>query len=248
MRIGFAFVSAMIAVVLVAALAGCGGGGGGSPLPDPIVRFINSSPDSNPLDYSINADQKATGIAYLDNSGEITIENGDRDVIVADSVTTNILDTIAVSFERDKKYIEMTVGLENFGVENEKRLRLLNFFFDKNPPNGTRARLLIIHAYMREAGFQTPNIDFQGGVVGSYDSNNPLFHISDLPFGSLPAELEVDAEQPLIFEARRAGTENVITSDPSTTFDAGGIYLALVTGLEGGPGAQAPQVKYIKIN
>lgn len=248
MRIGFVFLMVLAAAVLTAALSGCGGGGGSSNLPDPIIRFINSSPDANPIDFFINSDNKAPAIGYLGDSGEVTTKNGDKDVSAEDSTTQDVLDSIAFTFERDKKYVGMTLGLENFGTENEKRLRVLAFSFDKNPPNGSKARLLVIHGYMRETGFQTPSIDFQGGDVGTYDPNNPQFSVTNLGFGADPTELEVDAGVPLIFQARRAGTENVVASDANTTFDDGGIYLAIVTGIENGAGASAPQVKYIKIN
>ncbi|HVT14482.1 MAG TPA: DUF4397 domain-containing protein [Fimbriimonadaceae bacterium] len=235
--------------MLTAGLAGCGGGGTGPNLPDPIIRFVNCSPDSNPLDFYINTDNEAPALTYLNSSADITTKKADHDLSVNDSVTTDELDAIAFTFAQDDKYLALTVGLENFGSEFQKRLQLLAFQYDKNPPNGTKARLLIIHGYVRSPGFDTPNIDFQGGDVGSYDSNNPQFAATDITFASpTPSILEVDSGVPLIFQARRAGTENVLAEDPSTTFDSGGIYLALVTGVEGQTGTEVPQVKYIKLN
>lgn len=246
MRIGLALCLALAALVS-AALVGCGGGGGGN-LPDPIIRFVNASPDSNPLDFNYDMDVKAGALTYLSDSGEVSVDNGDHDVSIWDSVTQDEIDAIAFTFAKDKKYVSVAVGQEFYGSELEKRLRVFAFEYNKNPPNGTKARLLILHGFLRESGFSTPNIDFQGGIASSYDPNNPQFKVSDIAFAnSQPSELEVDAGQPLLFQARRAGTENVYASDPGFTFDSGGIYLALVVGIENGSGAQAPQIKYIKI-
>jgi hypothetical protein len=247
MRIGFALLLALTAVVCTA-LVGCGGGGGGS-LPDPIIRFINSSPDANPLDFHIDENTEATALTYLSDSGDITVDNGDSDISIWDNVSGDEIDAIAFNLAQDKKYLAVALGLETFGSELDKRLRVIAFTYDKNPPNGSKARLLIMHAYSRDAGFSTPDIDFQGGQVGSYDPNNPQYKQTGIAFGaSTPSTLEVDANVALIFQARRAETENVIASEPTFTFDEGGIYLALVTGVESGVGAQAPQIKYIKLN
>src|SRR5579862_5831437 len=249
MRIGSVIGIAFAGMMLVASLAGCGGGGGGSSLPDPIVRFVNASPDSNPLDFFINTDKKAAALAYVNTSPEVMTKKGDHDISAQDSTNQIVQDDIAFTFAQDNKYIAMTAGLENFGAENLKRLRLIAFQFDKNPPNGSQARLLIMHCYMRAPGFDTPSIDFQGGAVGSYDPNNPQFASTNIGFAAAqPAVLSVDSGIPLIFQARRASTENVLASDASTTFDQGGIYLAIVSGVENAVGVEAPQVKYIKLN
>jgi hypothetical protein len=249
MRFGFAFVLAIVSAVLATVMIGCGGGGSGSDLADPVIRFVNASPDSNPQDFFINLDNKAAGIAFVSASAEATTKKGDKDISVQDSTNQTVLDALAFNFAGDKKYVAITVGLQNFGAEILKRLRLLAFEYNKNAPNGSKARLLVIHAFLRAPGFDTPNIDFQGGAVGSYDPNNPQYSVTDIEFGgSAPTELEVDSDVALIFQARRTDTENVYAADPSTTFDAGGIYLAIVTGVEGAGGVQAPQIKYIKLN
>jgi hypothetical protein len=243
MRIGLGLLIAAAASTLVVALAGCGGGGVGSNLPDPTVLFINSSPDSNPLDFFINTDKKATALAFLDPAPVATTKKADHDISVQDSTDQSELDATAFSFADDTKYVSLALGLENYGAETLKRLRLVTFQYDKNAPNGTKARLLVIHGFMRQTGFDTPNIDFQN------PGDNPQFSAQNIAFASSqPSTLTVDSGVSLIFQARRAGTENVYASDPGKTFDAGGIYLALVTGVENGVGNQAPQIKYIKLN
>jgi len=260
MRIGIGLLAALAALLLTIAVAGCGGGGTGSNLPDPIIRFVNVSPDSNPLDYyldygSSNQIKEASALAYLGSSSNVTIHkfdtNSGNNISVLDPSQPNLgqLDSVSFTFARNNYYLAINVGLENYGVENLKRLQLLAFQYDHTPPNGNKANLLIVHGYMRAPGFDTPNIDFQGGPVGSYDPNNPQFSSTNISFAnSSPAVLEVDSGVSLIFQARWAGLENVLASDPGTTFDAGGIYLALVSGVENQVGVEAPQIKYIKLN
>lgn len=236
---------AALGVLLAAMLGGCGGSGNGTNLPDPLERFVNVSPDSVPLDFYINDDVKAPSLAYLASSGNVTVLNGDKDISVRDGGTT--LDAVAFTFQKDKQYLALAVGLENYLTETEKRLRLVAFQYDKNPPNGSKARLLVEHAFSRAAGFLTPNIDFQGGPSATYDPNNPQFKVADVAFAEAPTTLEVDSDVPIIFQVRRAGTENVYASS-TDTFDPGGIYLALATGVEGAAGAQAPSIVYVKLN
>src|SRR5689334_22264658 len=98
MRLGFAFVLAIAICALTAILSGCGGGGNGTGLPDPIIRFVNSSPDSNPLDFFINADNKAPAQVFPTSSPEITTKKGDKDISVQDSTSQTELDGLAVTF------------------------------------------------------------------------------------------------------------------------------------------------------
>lgn len=225
-----------------ALVAGCSGGGGGNSLPDPTVRFVNVSPDANPLSFDYDTNEKATGLVYLASSADVTVDDGDHDISVIDSVSSTVIDAITGTFTKDKKYIALAKGLQNFGTENEKRLQLMKFEYNKTGPNGSKARLLILHAFNRATGFLTPSIDFQN------PGNNPLYKVADIAYtDEAPEELVVDSGVSLTFEARRASTENVYAS-ATTTFDAGGIYLALFAGVENGSGSQAPQIVYIKLN
>src|SRR5579862_6239859 len=136
MRIGFRVWSTIAALVLSLALVGCGGGGG-SNLPDPIIRFINSSPDSNPLDFYKDATKEASALAYLSSSADLTIHTFDTTngnaLSVQDSTNPALgqLDSIIFTFARNQKYLGLTVGLENYGAENLKRLQLLAFQYNK---------------------------------------------------------------------------------------------------------------------
>lgn len=235
-------VSALVLSLAAAAIVGCSGGGGGNSLPDPVIRFVNSSPDANPLTFNYDTTPKATGLTYLQSSGNVTVDDQDHDLSVTDSVSGDIIDALAVTLTKDKQYISVAKGLETFGSENEKRLRLLNFEYDKTSPNGSKARLLIIHAFNRATGFLTPDIDFQN------PGNNPQYSVPGISYSDdTPKTLLVDSDVSLQFDARRAGTENVYAS-ATTTFDSGGIYLVLITGIEGGAGSLAPQINYIKLN
>ncbi len=235
-------------------LIGCGGGGGGD-LPDPTDRFVNASPDANPLDFFIDADKKASALTYLTTSTDQNISSGDRDASVVDSTTSDNLDAQALTFDKDKKYVTLAIGLENWQFnlgdpnddEPDKRLRLVTGPYTKTTPNGTTARLVIVHAFMRKQGFQTPGIDFQ-----SFDAGNPqappLYSKPGIQFASAPVELTVNSNDSIVFQARREGTENPFAQSAATVFDTGGIYLAIVAGIEDAVGSQAPQIKFIKIN
>ncbi len=228
--------------ILALFVAGCSGGGGGNSLPDPMIRFMNSSPDSNPLTFNYDTTSEATDLTYLQLSSNVTVDDGDHAINLVDTVSGDVIDAISSTFNKDTRYLTIAKGLLNYGTENEKRLRLINFTYDKTAPNGTKARLLIIHAFNRAAGFMTPNIDFQN------PGNNPLYAVTDISYTEeTPRTLVVDSDVSLEFDARRASTENVYAS-ATQTFDAGGIYLALITGIEGGTGAQAPSIQFIKLN
>src|SRR4051812_9946536 len=93
MRIGIGVLLLLVIGSVALAVAGCSGGGN-SNLPDPVVRFVNSSPDANPLDYLYDNDLKATGLNYLASSAEFTVKQGDHDFSVQDSTNQNILDAL----------------------------------------------------------------------------------------------------------------------------------------------------------
>lgn len=220
---------------------GCGGGGSNvTTVPDPVVRFINASPGSVALDCFVDDTTVATRVPYLGSSADFqTLEARGYDVMITENsdLETQTLDF--VSFEKDRSHILFAVGLVTPpNTELDKRLRLANVFFDRTRPNGDKARLILIHGYMRSAGNETPNVDFRS------PGDNPLVNISNIEFARDRGFL-VDAG-PQTFELRRSGTESVITTT-SFTFEAGKIYAAVFSGVEGATGAQAPKVTYIPI-
>ena len=225
---------ALVALFLV----GCGGSGGPG-LPDPVVRVINASPDTTALDFLVDDATIGSAIVPLGSSPDFTVvDPGDRDLVLLENGTTTELVAEVQTFAKDGDYIAVALGLKVFDTEDLKRLRALLFQVDRTVPNGNKARLYVVHAYNRAAGFLTPNIDFQTR------GDNPLFQIANMPFGN-NASLTVDSGAQT-YEARRAGTTSVLAST-STTLVAGKIYVCIVGGIEGAASPQEPRITFIEI-
>jgi hypothetical protein len=149
------------------------------------------------------------------------------------------LDAIAASFSNDNEYLIACVGLENFGTEFLKRLRLRSLAIDLTAPNGNKSRLYVLHAFNRSTGLETPNIDLRN------PGDNPQYKVENIAFGDI-GTLEIDASTQT-FVARRNESESVYATNTGT-FVPGGIYLVIVGGLEGAVGVQEPRIEFIKIN
>lgn len=219
-------------------LSGCPGGSSQA-APDPTIRFINTSPDSGPLDFFLDEDLEGAALAFLaSTAGFKSIESGPYDIGVFDAGTQNNHDAIFVNLNRDKHYLVSAIGLVNYGTEAEKRLRLVLTEINRNAVNGNVARLIIFHAFARETGFQTPAIDFQN------PGDNPQFKVENIAFASSKT-LTVDAGNH-DFEARRNESEHVYAT-ANVTLGAGKIYAVFVTGIENGTGGLAPQIVFVEI-
>lgn len=224
--------------------AGCGGSSGGIiVLPDPVVRFINASPNSAGMDMFLNDTQVGNNVPYLGSSSNfVGVQQGDYDVMVQESSdTTGETQAIEVrQMNRDQDFLAISCGLVTPpNTEFDKRLRCAPFAFNRTRPNGDKARLLVFHAYNRSVGNETPNIDFQN------PGDTPRFVVTDIPFGEA-RELIVDAKLDT-FVARFSGSELEITPQNNFTFEGGKIYAAIITGVEDAAGATAPKIVYVEI-
>ncbi len=231
----------LLGLVLFAAflmLSGCGGGGASS-IPDPRVRFVNASPDATSLDLMIDDDLKASQIGFLTQSPVTTVKAGHHYLVLNEDGNAFQIDSQVFTFVGDTDNIVLAFGLENFGTENIKRLRLFPFKVNLTAPNGNKSRLIIVHTFMRAPGFETPAIDFQN------PGNNPQFSAKNINFGAVTT-IDVDSGAQS-FEARRTGTENVYAS-ATTTLAPGKVYLAIVGGVEGGGGNSLPQITFMPLN
>jgi len=230
-------------LVLLAATcaAACGGGGGGGgEVNDPRVRYVNASPDVSPVTFSLDGEDKATGVAYLNLSPSFVEEDqGSYDIAVREDGANPELDAIAASLANDQEYLVVCFGLENYGTEFLKRLRLANLQIDMTAPNGNRSRLYVLHAFNRAPGLDTPSIDLRN------PGENPQYRVENIDFGTIKP-LEIDASTQT-FVARRSESESVYATNTGT-FVPGGIYLTIVSGIENAVGAQAPVIQFIKIN
>ncbi len=230
------------AVIAALTLAGCGGGGGtGTSVKKPKIRVFNASPDSNPIRLDLNTDTLEPAVPYLDASTVFKSKNpATYDVGLFDSISGDSLWAETATVSNNTSYVFIAFGLENFGSETIKRIRTVELSVDLTPPVGNKATLLVFHAFNRGVGLDTPAIDFQN------PGDNPQFQLTNITYGN-GQSLTVDSGSALTFQARRNGTEQVYaTSTP--TLDAGGVYLVLVSGIDGAASPQDPQINYFKLN
>jgi hypothetical protein len=229
-------------VVLVAALSmfACGGGGGGGGIESkPRIRYVNASADTSPLTFTLDGNDQATGIAYLGLSALQQQEQNTYDLAVREDGSNPDFDAIATVFQNDREYIVAAIGLENFGAEPLKRVRLFTPEINLTAPNGNRSRIHVLHAFNRSTGLETPAIDMRN------PGDNPQYKVENIGYGSI-GTLEIDASSQT-FVVRRNASESVYVTN-TATFDGGGIYLAIVSGVEAEVGALAPTLTFVKLN
>lgn len=226
---------------LAAALVACGGGGGGgTDVTKPRIRFLNASPDSTALTFKVNGDVDATGVLYPGVSSQFIEKTQDSyDLSFLEDSGGDEFDSAVTNFLNNKEYLVGAVGLENWGGESLKRVRVVAPEIDLTVPNGNKARIYVLHAFIRAVGFDTPSIDLRN------PGDNPQYQVTNIAFGDV-GTLTIDASTQT-FVARRNGTESVYATQTST-FDGGGIYVGIVCGVEGEVGAKAPKIQFIKLN
>ena len=207
--------------------------------PSVFTRFFNGSSDSTSLNFLLDDDVEGPQLAFLESTPDFqTVDNKTRDLRIQEDGTSVDLWSEVVDLTADRDYLISAVGLENYGTETLKRVRTVFTQIDRTAPNGSRARLVIIHGYNRQTGLETPNIDFQT------PGDNPQFRSPNIAYASSQV-LEVDAGT-WTFEARRQGTETILVSQ-SVTLGGGKIYAAYVLGVENAGGAQAPRIEFVEL-
>ncbi len=225
------------------ALIGCGGGGGGGSSAKPAhVAYVNASPDAGNLDFFSNGDSKATGVVFGTNSAFADIKAGDYDVSVTPTGSSEVLWSETETYAADQDYISVALGLRNPDLtqdtEREKRLVISLGNVNRTAPTGNRARLLIVHAFIRKAGFSTPSIDFRN------PEDTPVVNTTDIDFGATRS-IDVDSGSQT-FEVQQNGTDQIFAT-ATTTLDPGSVYMALVSGQEDATGDSAPTIRFVKL-
>jgi hypothetical protein len=235
----------LIAGVLLAgalfAAHGCGGGGSSSSsdAPDPAVLFYNGVSDSLPYDFLLNDSTEASNIAYRESSANfVSTEPRVTQVLARHTGTTNEIWAQDYDLQRDRDYVISMLGIENFGTEFQKRARLFRTEVDRKVPNGSTARIVVVHGFARSAGLDTPNIDFQN------PGNNPQVRLTNIAFGASQSRL-IDATSQT-FQARRNGTEFVF-AERTFTFEAGKVYMVYVVGVEGAAAPNDVRIEIVEI-
>jgi len=241
-------------------VSGCGGGSASSQ-PDPTVRFVNVSPDTTSLDFALNDDPTAPGLAYLGSSADfssvdfIAPVDGGYDITITQTGGSLELDRVVVSppfFNRDTDNLVFSIGLANPNGELLKRAQILIWQINRTAPTGNKARLYPLNALQRPAGFENDVITLQTIDPGNPASiDNPQYSRPDIPYGqgATPAPLEIDSGVQT-FIGRRGETGAALeVARTQFTFEDGGIYLAVISGIEGSSNsALQPKVTFIRLS
>lgn len=251
-----------LALVASVALAGCFGetNSGGGVLPDPTVRFFNISPDAGTMDYLLNDEERASAVPYLGTTPNfvsfdfLSTNEGGYDVSCRLTGDTLELDRFVASppvFQRDTDNLVISVGLPNPGGETLKRTQLLIWNIDRTPPNGNKARMYVLNALVRAPGFENDVLTLQTIDPGNPASiDNPLFSRENVQYatqlGGSPFEIDSGT---FTFIARRGESGAAVeVARREFNFASGGIYLAVMSGVEGSSNpALAPSVNFIEI-
>lgn len=231
----------MLGVLGVLALAGCGGGGGGggsSSSTKARIAFVNASPDAGNVDFLLDGDEKANAVAYNGLTAFSDYSPSAYDVSTRTDGDTEILWSEQNDFNADQDSLVAAVGLKNPGTELEKRLVLSFGTVDRTAPNGNKARLVIVHGFVRKVGFDTPSIDFRN------PGNTPVVNSTNIAFGEMRS-LDVDSGSQT-FQIRQNGTEQVFI-EKTLNLAPGKIYLALISGQEDAAAPAAPDLQLVEI-
>lgn len=225
----------LVALVIL----GCGGSSTTAEVPDPVIRFINASPTATAVDMSVNETQLGNNVGFMGSSPNfVSFDPGEYDIAVQQDGDPDNYDIEVYTMNADQSYISLAIGILNpVAEETDKRLRPVTFQMDRLRPNGDKARLIVVHAYVSAEGTQTPGIDFQN------PGDNPRIRETNIAFGGARGIL-VDSGSNT-FVARRTGSEEELFTPVTTTFEAGKIYAAVVSGLEGG--ANPPTIRYVEL-
>ena len=239
---------ALCVCVLAILMVGCGGGGGGITADSPTVFLVNASPDSAALDFLLNEDVRGLDFQYLETGSDfetipfISDADGAYDLIIRDNVTNEEYDVENRVFDNSTHSAIITVGIQGFVTGEEiKRLRSIVVGIDRAAPNGNKARLYIVHAFVRETGSSTPLILFQNA------GENPQFATGGIDFAS-SASLTVDSGTMDWVAKRQDADSPVIYAQATETLDAGAVYLVLVSGIENDADPlRLPKLTFIKL-
>ena len=240
MRLVFGIVTALV----VLAVSGCGGSSSTATLPDPTIKFVNVCPTTTNLAFDLNLDVMAASVPYATASGEFTDIDfksefeGGYDVILRTAGGVSQLDNLFQVYNRDTHNVVVSYGLVNPAGELSKRAQLITFPVDRSAPTGNRSRLIVLNAYVRATGFETPAMDFQSFIPGDASSiENPQYKLTGIEFGSAnisAQSITVDSGS-RSFLARRnevTGLEEFARLQ-NFTLNPGRIYLVILTGQEG---------------
>ncbi len=227
-------------------LSGCGGSSGGVGLRDPELFFVNAIPDSPAVVFTLNDEVRGGPFDYLGASTQfisvpfLRAEDDAYDAAVGLPDGSDVFDSEARLFEFETSSIIIAIGQRSTRIgEEDKRVQLKFLDVPRDIPVGNRARLLIVHAFNRAPGAQTPSVIFQS------PGDNPQYRTSDIAYGST-ADITVDSGVQDFVVKRSDG--DAIYASVRATLDPGTNYLTVVSGIEGDViDGRRPRVTFIKV-
>ncbi|MBS1728510.1 MAG: DUF4397 domain-containing protein [Armatimonadetes bacterium] len=223
--------------LLVLAIVGCGGGSS-TILPDPNYRFMNFCPDAT-LDLLVNDDTVNTNVGFLDDTTTFkSVKSELKDFSIEETGSTVVIDSQATTLTGNTDTLVLAYGLNNYGTENEKRLRFSFQTVNRIAPNPSKARVYAFNALNRDPGNQNFSVVFKN--PGTLSNIN----FAAVALGGVTMQ-EIDAG-PQTLVAQRENTETEVAT-VTKTFEGGKIYLMALTGTESGTGNLAPTINFIEI-
>lgn len=241
----------ILAMAGAVALFGCGGGGGhhggSSSSTAARVAYINASPDTATVDFRLNGGVTASAVAYGAATAFSNVDAQDADFSIRPSGATADSWSEADTLTADTDNLVVAVGLNTPPsdtsvtppvVEELKRLQLYFDGIDRTAPTSGLARIIVVNALVRQAGDDTPAIDFK-----TTDTPTTV-NVANVAFGGFSSQ-DVAAGT-VNYEVQRNGIDQTFVASTPLTLASGAVYVALVTGLEGSTG-NPPTIKLIPL-
>lgn len=239
---------ALLALLVTFALllAGCGGGGGsggGGGVRDATYLFVNLSPDSAPLDLLLDNTVSESDVTYGNRATGFRSAPEELVDLTLRTQDGTEADVIAHTFAPGTDVLVLALGLQTVpGTEFLKRLRIRLAGVNRAAPVGDRARLIVVNAYVERPGFDTPDLTFQNPGL------TPLTKVTNIGFGDV-REVVVDSGAS-DWEMRVSDADPLAAAlaSTNTTLAAGGVYVAVMGGLEGSADpTRRPAIRFISV-
>lgn len=231
------FRTTLLAGFASVAILGCGGGGL-SELIAYSLRFTNCVPDLGGLDYYVDDALEISNQAFAASSAYDKASDNARShfIDVNDAGTSNVLDSIEIDRIHKQSSHVFALGLAAPGNQ-QPGLRLIAVTVNRKPPTGNNAFIIVVHGFIREVNFPTPNIDLHRTPDSTV--------ITNLPFGNF--DVFTVAAGTYDFTVRITGIEDsVLISKPGLAIQGGKVYTMLLQGVEGQGGSIAPDIQLIE--
>jgi hypothetical protein len=167
-----------------------------------------------------------------------TISPATYDVSITEHSQTQSLFAVTDPLTNNTDYAIVALGEENYGSEFLKRAQVLIVPVNRTAPNGSKAQLYIVNGFEEASGFPTPSIDFTN------PGQNPTFSSTGIAPAASASLLVNSGSQD--FLVRQTGSQgNIVES--VLNLNSGGVYLIIVSGIDGATGTEAPEIQLIQL-